>query len=475
MSGSILDLAQRLNQSKGVQITQGVVTAVDEPTVTVTIAGSDVEVDEVQHLDSCAPKVGDVVWIATDGSDLWILGTHGEKPPVAPSDLPSPQAWFAAVDPAGPPAAPQGVKAETTLSGIVLSFTLPPEALFRTWEIFEGATAGFTPTTPIATIDTTVYTIPHDPGSGPWYLKIRAKNTRGEYSDFVSIGPLTLDTVPEHIDASGITGTMISDGAIQSPKIAAAAISADKIAANAITSEKIAANAITAGKIAAGAITAESGVIASIDAGKITTGYMTATRIQGGTLTSITITGCLIRGGSFETYNASGTNIIIETSDYAPGPIYGKNANIKLRTEHDASLQNTDSSMIYVMSRTNYAGNVEREFRILGPRYIDPNMPGGGLGYGPRLYMTNTMTPAGSYVSSYTSIDSTNIDLIGNVLLSNGRLLAGNYASLASTTDGGIWIQDSYTTAQKWKLVFNSNTKKLVVGNGTTSYSVTLT
>jgi hypothetical protein len=72
------ELAEALKRRGGLRMRQGVVTAVDGATNSVLIGGSTVPVDGVHHLNSCAPAVDDVVWITSDGADLWILGTHGE-------------------------------------------------------------------------------------------------------------------------------------------------------------------------------------------------------------------------------------------------------------------------------------------------------------------------------------------------------------------------------------------------------------
>ena len=71
------ELAQALKQRAGLRRRQGVVTAVDGATCTVLIGGSTVPVEGVQHLNSCAPQIDDVVWLDVDGADLWIIGTHG--------------------------------------------------------------------------------------------------------------------------------------------------------------------------------------------------------------------------------------------------------------------------------------------------------------------------------------------------------------------------------------------------------------
>lgn len=59
------------------RLRQGVVVSVSEPYLTITIAGSTTEIAGVAHLASYSPTAGDTVWIATDGTDLWVIGELG--------------------------------------------------------------------------------------------------------------------------------------------------------------------------------------------------------------------------------------------------------------------------------------------------------------------------------------------------------------------------------------------------------------
>lgn len=82
------ELAEILKARNGLRMRQGVVMAVNGDTVSVAIGGSTVAVDGVQHLNSCSPSVNDIVWIVSDGADLWIIGTHGAPPIIDPDILP---------------------------------------------------------------------------------------------------------------------------------------------------------------------------------------------------------------------------------------------------------------------------------------------------------------------------------------------------------------------------------------------------
>ena len=221
---------------------QGVVTAVSGDTCSVLIGGSDVAVDGVQHLNSCAPAIDDVVWIASDGADLWIIGTHGDPPPIDPSRLPAFETYFADADPAGSPAPVTGLEGTAAMTGVMLSWDLPPEAMWRTWEVYEGASPGFTPGTPILTTTASVVTIAHDPGSGPWYYKVRALNSRSEASADVEAGPFTLPALPE---------VELGPGSVHAENMAAGAVDlASAVVAGQLLAANLADNAVTQAKLA---------------------------------------------------------------------------------------------------------------------------------------------------------------------------------------------------------------------------------
>lgn len=244
------ELAEALKAKAGLRMRQGVVSAVDGSTVSVLIGGSTVAVDGVHHLNSVAPQVGEVVWIASDGADLWILGTHGDPPPIELSRLPAFETYFTDADPDGAPAPVTGLTGATTRAGVLLSWDLPPEARWRRWEVYEGTAADFVPVTPILTTTVTVVAIPRDPGSGPWYYKVRALNTRDEASTDVQAGPFSVALIGEaNLAADCVTAAKIRAGEITAAKLDVTDVQAAVVTAAVINALELDAVKITGGEI----------------------------------------------------------------------------------------------------------------------------------------------------------------------------------------------------------------------------------
>lgn len=60
-----------------VRLRFGVVESVGSGVVSVKVAGSDVEITDVRHLESYSASVSDTVVLLTDGLDLLVLGSIG--------------------------------------------------------------------------------------------------------------------------------------------------------------------------------------------------------------------------------------------------------------------------------------------------------------------------------------------------------------------------------------------------------------
>ena len=213
------------------------------------------------------------------------------------TDFPPWESYFPTYDEPGDPTAPANAGGSVTLHNIILWWDLSPYALWRTYQIFEGTAADFTPVTPIITTNQQVVTISgKDAGSGPWYYKIRAKNTLGAFSSFVTLGPFTLafitapDIGPGSVHAEALEDAAVDleglkvMGQIGSLQIKDGAIALD----SAMVTGKI-----TASQIVAGSLTSISGVFGAISADAIQTGTLNC-----GLLTVQNLTGANIAAGT---------------------------------------------------------------------------------------------------------------------------------------------------------------------------------
>ena len=199
-------------------------------------------VDGVQHLNSCAPAIDDVVWITSDGADLWIIGTHGDPPPIDSSRLPTFETYFTDADTPGAPAAVTGLRGDAGFATITLAWDLPPEALWRSWEVYDGLAAGFAPAgAPLVVVTETVVNVKRETGSGPWYLKVRAINSRGEASAFAEVGPFAL---PQ------LSVVDLGPGSVHAEAMAAGAIDlASAVITGQLLEVNLADNAVTLAKV----------------------------------------------------------------------------------------------------------------------------------------------------------------------------------------------------------------------------------
>lgn len=188
-------------------------------------------------------------------------------------NMPDFDSYFKGADPAGPPDAISGGSGTASLNYVLLDWDLSPYALFRTYEIYEGTTEAFTPDTVLFSnrvMETTqqVISIKKDPGSGPFYYKVCAVNTRAERSTFSTLGPYTLGKV---------TTQDIVDDAVTSAKVATGAIGTTELSAGAVTAAALASGAVNLGA---------NTVVGSLAAGRLSAGTLAAGVIYGGTVTT---------------------------------------------------------------------------------------------------------------------------------------------------------------------------------------------
>lgn len=259
-------------------------------------------------------KSRDLVKLGTVRKQITDAADGIAQPPLAPpAFLPPFDSYFKGGDSLGPPDAPANPEGAAALNYVILNWDLSPYALFRYYEVYEGATAGFTPDTTsytnlVANPTEHVCSIKHDPGSGPYYYKICAVNTLGERSDFVTLGPYTLGKV---------TTADIVDDAITGIKIATGAIGSTELSAGAVTSTALAAGAVNLGS---------STVTGSLAAGSIAAGTLAAGVIYGGTIgTDKLVAGSALIGtaliGNAAITNAQIGNLAVDNAKIAAAAI----------------------------------------------------------------------------------------------------------------------------------------------------------
>jgi len=381
-----------------------------------------------------------------DWNDTHVLtGTipSANLPPFDPADLPDYNNYFSGADSIGNPDEVSNLSAVATLTMVILSWDLPPEALWRTWEVFEGTTAGFTPSpTPILVTNAQVITIPHDSGSGPWYYKVRAKNSRGEYSLFLEVGPVTLPDLasvslgPDSVFAENmadnavdlaslvVTGQLaeakLADLSVSLNKLQDHAVDTVKIAAGAIEADQLSANAVTAGKIDAGAITAREIVSGEIYGRHIQSQEITADHIGAGEI--IATSACI---GSLDaakiTANAINATVLTASVVAADTAAFGNaiiaKANIGTAQIAEARIADLSAGKITTgylsANRINALGDITASGTITGGAIVGATITGGTIqtaASGTRVQITggasDRVTWADNYTSSYEALGS---------------------------------------------------------------------
>ncbi|MFF2731769.1 hypothetical protein ACFVS9_28160 [Streptomyces sp. NPDC058008] len=290
-------------------------------------------------------------------------------------------------------------------------------------EVHASPAAGFSPTadTLKATIETAQGGIVYIPSTTPLYVALLARNTSGAASPATTtVGPYTPKPVAGEIGIGEITGTLIADNAITTPKVFA----------NAVTTAKLAAGSVDAVALKADAIT-----------GKTITGGV----INGAEFHSDNGTGGLvdIANGAVIATGASGWKAVIETHQYTPafgfvdsagataGVVYGSgndalpNLQIASGLFSDAGI--TDWRWLTTMGTTS-GGNRTWTRRV---RYSNPSIFRGGE------VMADDDAARISYIDSEDAASNTFLTvLLGHAQLANGRLSVSPPAS----SNSGIYV-----------------------------------
>lgn len=530
------ELAEALKKRAGLRMRQGVVSAVTGSTCSVFVGGSSVPVDGVQHLNSCSPQAGDVVWITSDGADLWIVGTHGDPPPIDPALLPTFETYFTDADTPGAPSPVAGLAGAAGFTQITLSWALPPEAMWRTWQVFEGTTSGFTPGTPVLTTDKTVVSIAHVTGSGPWYYKVRAINSLGVASTDVQVGPFTLAAVtavdigPGSVLATklaanavdlasavvtgqvaaakladnAVTQAKIAAGAVGTAELAAGSVIAGKIAAGTIVAADIAANTITGGNIAANSIVGANIGAGTLTANEIAADAITTAKIAAGAVTTNELAALSVTAAKIAAGTITGDKIVagtITSSNIAAGSIYTADLNVadvqagivtaaRINALTLNAIEITGGTITGTTIRTAASGaRTELISTFQGVKFYSGQTgetAPGSIASATTGFLKDVVITSPNFGSGVASIRISKefgslgmVTLDAEVAQATGHIYVGGRVDIQTDwseqgSNDGIWIQDSFYGSERWHLYFNSNTKRLTVSNGTTPYSVVL-
>ena len=320
------ELAEALKAKAGLRMRQGVVSAVDGSTVSVLIGGSTVAVEGVHHLNSVAPQVGEVVWIASDGADLWILGTHGDPPAIDPSRLPDYATYFASAAPEGAPATPTNVLGTALLNGLLVKWDRTAYDPWLTWEVQLSADSWVTYDTFQTAVQPVV--VPFPPG-GPFLLRVRAVNSvtsdvSGWGYDF-SQAHANPTVEVDWDEMPLITETMIDDLAVSTPKLAANAVTAQKIDVASVQAAVVTAAAVNALELNASAIKAGTIDAARLDVASILASEITSANITGGSIKGVSITGSVLR-----TADVGEARVEIDSADAQKVQMFTGDANEQL-------------------------------------------------------------------------------------------------------------------------------------------------
>ncbi|MEI6724597.1 MAG: SGNH/GDSL hydrolase family protein [Actinomycetes bacterium] len=256
--------------------------------------------DLYDHVQAGLPPLA----LEAQRSDVVTLGSQVPQP-VGTDQLPAFESYFTQSDTIGLPGAPTNVEASLVFKTLILSWDLPSEALWRSWEVYEDVTAGFVPDTTSGNYTNraylgtqTVVTIKHDPSAVAYYYKLCAVNSRGERSPFAVVpggpfvytGLITQDFVDGAITAAKMDPNYTYLGNVATDHIIAgsaligraliASVNVSSLFADSASISSAMIASLSASKVSAGTLDCSQITVTNLDAGAITTGTLTGRVIQ---------------------------------------------------------------------------------------------------------------------------------------------------------------------------------------------------
>lgn len=294
-------------------------------------------------------------------------------------------------------------------------------------EVHASTADGFTPTadTLQATMETPQGAICYLPADDPTYVRLMARNTSGTASPATAqAGPYSPRPVAGDIGIGEIVETMISDGAVTSPKIFA--------------------NAVTTAKLAAG----------SVDATALKADAITGKTITGGSINGTTVTGGLIQtasSGQRITLNEANANkvIVYNSSGVAIGEL--SNQGLLVKGTGGAVLW-MDPNAVYPSIRYYNAANSNRATsQVVEPTTGDANLeqfcgPFTGSGFTDMVWRSYLGRDFASMERLRATAPSTVIG--GRVVLQSDEAHLEFKNSADATQDTGLTIQANSAVLQ---------------------------
>lgn len=418
-----------------------------------------------------------------DGAD----GTAGpEGPPGIPGDgaqIPDWDSYFPLFDSEGDPNPPQNPAGVTSLSSIILRWDLDPYSLWRSYYIYEGTSADFTPVTPLIVTTQNVVTIPgKESGSGPWYYKVRCINSIGIYSTYVTIGPLTmtkldaadfspgsvnqnaldaanidLATLGGYLDGSQIAPASVSFSSnIWTGKIVANQIEAGQITTNHITTAGIDAAVIKAGTLDANKVTVANLTVGDLvaDTATVTEAFITRLSVASATVRNAFITelDCAKIKTGVINVGLTLTAATIVSGNISSSTITSSNIrSAKFYTE-------TNSDNTYIDISSNQVGVMKIQHTTNGTLLsLYANSGGAYINGYPQL---NLMSSSGNVVVPGPLVCNNTVTIYGTVL---GGAIYPRADWVSNTSSDGVWIQDSTSPGLRWKLFYRSALNRMYV------------
>lgn len=333
----------------------------------------------------------------------------------------------------GPPPTPSTPTVASAIGGIAVGWdgtNADGAILPLDWsriEVHASSVAGFDPVpeTLQATMETPQGAISYLPVSGPTYVRLLARNTSGAASAPTTVaGPYSPRPVAGDIGIGEIVSTMISDGAVTTPKLFANAVTTPKLAAGSVDAVALKADAITGKTITGGTMTG-SLIQTAATGDRITLNEANANKVLVYDATIVSAIAELSKRGLL-VQGTNGSTLWLDPNNAYP--------NLRL-----TNAGQTNSAVINVSENTAGAADIGlNSGTFTGSSFSDMKW---------RTFFGNDF-----WVAERIRNSSASTTLGGRLSLSNDRATVGFYDSANPTTATNFFINPGYTQLSKSRL-----------------------